>query len=104
MIDMNARRPSLRTDLLLNRAKTVGFHLARTQSLVAGSGNTVLPPAAIEKPSNGQVNINIIERSPEKRTSQKEKRNGHSCMLNNASVPEASKFSPRGADKRCTII
>ena len=101
---MNARRPSLRTDLLLNRAKTAGLHLVRTPSLIAASGNNVPSSTIVDKTSNGQENIDIFEKSPEKRMSQKEKRNGHSCILNNTSVPEASKFSPRGTDKRCTII
>ncbi|KAE9553155.1 hypothetical protein FO519_003634 [Halicephalobus sp. NKZ332] len=105
MIDMNARRPSLRTDLLLNRAKSVGLHLARTPSLASAPTNTI-PPTVTEKASNGHVYSNA-QKSPEKGTSREEKRNGknaHSCILNNTSVPEASRFSPRTTDKRCTII
>ena len=53
LIDINARRPSLRTDLLLNRAKTVGLlHLSRTPS-IGGNSSGATTTSSIVK--NGSV-------------------------------------------------
>lgn len=81
LIDINARRPSLRTDLLLNRAKTT--HLNRTPSLSTGS-SSVAAAASIAARNGSIKNDKKSKRStssittPNTLTSQQQQQSNHS--------------------------
>uniref|UniRef100_A0A7E4UPQ7 Small monomeric GTPase n=1 Tax=Panagrellus redivivus TaxID=6233 RepID=A0A7E4UPQ7_PANRE len=106
LIDVNARRPSLRTDLLLNRAKTAGLKLNRTPSLTATSANAITYDGEPRGFGNGESAFNFSLKAKLKRQSTKTRRNpsndgGNACPLD-TSAPETANFVPRSS-KRCII-
>lgn len=102
----NGRRPSMRTDLFVNRAKTAGVHVGRAASVGATCANVVTPPLiadapTVNQPTNGKCDS---VKNPQKLPT-KVKSNEQVLTSLNSSAPESGKFASglRNIEKRCII-